>query len=75
MWLQRPSGESGPGGGGLEAAEGLHHTGPQSSFNFMAGPPSTVILEPRKIKSVTVSIVSPFICHEVMRLGAMIFVS
>ena len=36
MWLQRPSGESGPGGGGLEAAEGLHHTGPQSSFNFMA---------------------------------------
>ena len=28
--------------------------------------PSAVILEPRKIKSVTVSIVSPFICHEVM---------
>ena len=36
--------------------------------------PSTVILEPRKIKSVTVSIVSPSICHEVMRLDAMIFV-
>ena len=34
----------------------------------------TVILEPKKIKSVTVSIVSPFICHEVMGLGAMIFV-
>ena len=28
--------------------------------------PSTVVLEPRKIKSVTVSIVSPSICHEVM---------
>ena len=28
--------------------------------------PSTVILEPPKIKSVTVSIVSPSICHEVM---------
>ena len=36
--------------------------------------PSAVILEPRKIKSVTVSIVSPFICHEVMGLGTMIFV-
>ena len=28
--------------------------------------PSTVILEPPKIKSATVSIVSPSICHEVM---------
>ena len=28
--------------------------------------PSAVTLEPRKRKSVTVSIVSPFICHEVM---------
>ena len=28
--------------------------------------PSAVILEPKKIKSVTVSIVSPFICNEVM---------
>ena len=28
--------------------------------------PSTVILEPKKIKSVTVSIVSPSICREVM---------
>ena len=27
--------------------------------------PSTVILEPKNIKSVTVSIVSPSICHEV----------
>ena len=30
--------------------------------------PSAVILEPKKIKSVTVSIVSPSICHEVMEL-------
>ena len=37
-------------------------------------PPSTVILEPKKIKSVTVSIFSPLICHEVMGLDAMIFV-
>ena len=33
--------------------------------------PSAVILEPRKIKSATVS---PSICHEVMGLHAMIFV-
>ena len=36
--------------------------------------PSTVILEPKKIKSVTVSIFSPSICHEVMGLGAMTLV-
>ena len=36
---------------------------------------SPVILGPRKIKSVTVSIVSPSICHEVMGLNAMILVS
>ena len=36
--------------------------------------PSAVILEPKKIKSLTVSIVSPSICHEVMGLDAMIFV-
>ena len=34
--------------------------------------PSAVILEPKKIKSVTVSIVSPFICHEVLGQNAMI---
>ena len=28
--------------------------------------PSAVILEPKKIKFLTVSIVSPYICHEVM---------
>ena len=36
--------------------------------------PSAVILEPPKIKSVTVSTVSPSISHEVMGLDAMIFV-
>ena len=36
--------------------------------------PSTVISEPRKIKSVTVSIVTPSICHEVMGPDAMILV-
>ena len=35
---------------------------------------SAVILEPKKIKSVTISIVFPSICHEVMGLGAMILV-
>ena len=44
------------------------------SFNFMAATTITVIWEPRKIKSVTVSIVSPSICHEVMGPDAMIFV-
>ena len=38
----------------------------QSSFS--------VILVPKKIKSVTVSIVSPSICHEVMGPNAMIVV-
>jgi len=37
-------------------------------------PPSTVILEPRKIKSAMVSTVSPTICHEVMGPDAMILV-
>ena len=36
--------------------------------------PFAVILEPSKIKSATVSTVSPSICHEVMGLDAMIFV-
>ena len=36
--------------------------------------PSAMILEPKKIKSVTVSIVSPSICHEVMGPDAMISV-
>ena len=36
--------------------------------------PSAVILEPKKIKSVSVSIVSPSICHEVMGPDAMTLV-
>ena len=36
--------------------------------------PSTVISEPKKIKSVALSIISPPVCHEVMGLDAMIFV-
>ena len=36
--------------------------------------PSAVILEPKKIKSVIVSIVSPSICHEVTGVDAMILV-
>ena len=34
---------------------------------------SAVILEPKKIKFVSVSVVSPSICHEVMGPDAMIF--
>ena len=36
--------------------------------------PSTVILEPKKIKSLTVSTVSPSICYKVMALDALIFI-
>ena len=36
--------------------------------------PSVVILESKKIKSLTVSIVSPSICHEVMGPDAMILI-
>ena len=44
------------------------------SFNFRLQSLSTVILEPKKMKSVTVSIVSSSICHEVMGLDVMILV-
>ena len=36
--------------------------------------PTEVTLESKKIKSLTVSIVSPSICHEVMGPDAMIFI-
>ena len=36
--------------------------------------PSSVILQPKKIKSVIVSILSPSICLEVMGLDAVIFI-
>ena len=48
----------------LSRSKCLLISGPQS--------PSAVILEPKKIKSVTVSIVSPSICQEVMGTDAMI---
>ena len=44
----------------------------QASFNFMAAVTICSDLEPKKIKSVTVSIISPSICHEVMGPDAMI---
>ena len=37
--------------------------------------PSAIILEPKKIKSVTVSIVSPSICYEVMGPDAIHFLN
>ena len=40
------------------------------SFNFMAA----VILEPKKITSLSDSFVSPSICHEVIGLDAMFLV-
>ena len=43
-------------------------------LNLWLQSPSAVILEPKKIKSVTFSIVFPSICHEVMGLDAMIFI-
>ena len=36
--------------------------------------PSAVILDPKKLKSLIVSIVSPSICHEVMGPDGMIFI-
>ena len=36
--------------------------------------PSAMVLEPKKIKSLTVSVVFPSICHEVMGSDAMILV-
>ena len=43
------------------------------SLNFMTAVVSAVILEPKKIKIVTVSTFAPSICREVMGLDAMIF--
>ena len=45
----------------------------QASFNFMAAVTIYGNFGTKKIKSATVSIVSPSICHEVMGLDAMIF--
>ena len=43
-------------------------------FNFMAAVTICSDLVPKKIKSLTVSIVSPFICYEVMGLDVMVLV-
>ena len=53
----------------FEYAVSVGHSFPskeQAFSNFVAAVPSAVILEPPKIKSVTVSIVSPSICPEVI---------
>ena len=42
-------------------------------ISWLQSPPA-VVLEPKKIKSLTISFVSPSICHEVMGLDAMILV-
>ena len=49
---------------------------PRSNHLLILGlqSPSAVILEPKKIKFVMVSIVSPSVCHEVMGPDAMILV-
>ena len=49
---------------------------PRSKRLLLSGlqSPSAVILEPRKIKSDTVSTVSPSVCHEVMGLDAVVLV-
>ena len=46
----------------------------KSFFNFMAAVTICSDLEPKKIKPVIVSIVSPHICHEVVGPDAMILV-
>ena len=40
----------------------------QASFNFVTAVTVTVILEPKKIKPVTVSTFSKSICHEMMKV-------
>ena len=68
-------GEGSCGGGGAprdSAGSGATEEGLTSRGGMQS--PSVVILEPRKIKSATVSTVSPSILHEVMGLDAMIFV-
>ena len=47
---------------------------PRSKHLSWLQSPSAAILEPKKINSVTVSIVSPSISHEMMGLDAMIFI-
>ena len=60
----------------LSAFSWLYFQGASDFFSFfpLLWSLSTVNLEPRKIKSVTVFIVFPGICHEVVELDAMILV-
>ena len=59
----------------VKAAEGVVHMSKSKRLLISwLQSPSAVILEPPKMKSVTVSIVSPSICHEVMGLDATILV-
>ena len=51
-----------------------HVAGQRGSQGPRMQSPSAVVLEPRKIKSDTVSTVSPSISHEVVEPDAMIFV-
>ena len=44
------------------------------SFNFMAAVTICSDFGAQEIKSVTVFIVSPFVCHEVMGPDAMLFI-
>ena len=43
-------------------------------ISWLQSPPVEILEPPPKIKSVTVSVVSPSICHEVMGLDVMVFV-
>ena len=52
---------------------GDHPRGKRLLISWLQSP-FAVISEPRKIKSDTISTVSPPICHEVMGLEAMIFI-
>ena len=80
-WTEKPVAYSPRGRKELDTTERLHLT---LTLTFLPRnkrlliswlqSPSAVILESQKIKSDTVSTVSPSISHEVMELDAMIFV-
>ena len=43
-------------------------------ISWLLSPSTVILLKPKEIKSVTISIVSPSICHEVMGLDVVILV-
>ena len=57
----------------METVRDFYFSGLQDHYRWLQSP-SAVILEPRKIKSDTVSTISPSISHEVVGPDAMIFV-